>query len=39
MIRVTCAIAQLCNCPVVFILLCNLDRHGALLKLMKKSQL
>ena len=30
--RVSCVIA----CPVVFILLCKLDRHGALLKLMKK---
>ena len=33
--RVSCVIA----CPVVFILLCNLDRHGGLLKLMKKSYL
>ena len=35
MIRVSCAIA----CTDVFILLCNLDRYGGLLKLMKKSQL
>ena len=35
MIRVSCIIV----CPVVFILLCNLDRHGGLLKLMRKSQL
>ena len=32
MTRVSCVIP----CSVVFILLCNLDRHGRLLKLMKK---
>ena len=32
MARVSCVI----TCPVVFILLCNLDWHGRLLKLMKK---